>query len=343
MRSSAGIGTKVTREVFILRHIVGAVLLLALVTAPQADLAPVSAQSASSLKDAPLTHLGIVCADLDSVARGYADLWGIAVPEIGTISFDLMDGSTADVRVAYIPLPNFYLELLQPITEAGLIHDHLEQFGLGMHHIGVGVDANVDAVRAELESKGGKWSGGAAGGDYAFVDFRHTPLGATLEIGSTERPSMPDSPTTQTGLFGSRPIGHVGLANVDADASRAKYIEVFGMEDAPKVRRFPPEGQFPFPPGHQWNPDAYVRTVMTPSGWNRSGDDRVSRIAIAVDSPYRHAEGDVAHAHRRWHGEIPRDEWLRIGQEKGGKWTNGGADSFFAYLDWSETLGLVIE
>ena len=41
-------------------------------------------------------------------------------------------------------------------------------------------------------------------------------------------------------------------------------------------------------------------------------------------------------------GNIPRDEWLRIGQEKGG-WTNGGADSFFAYLDWSDTLGLVIE
>ena len=326
-----------------LRHIVGAVLLVALVTAPRADLAPVSAQSASSLKDAPLTHLGIVCADLDSVARGYADLWGISVPEISTISIALTDGSTADARVAYIPLPNFYLELLQPVTEAGPLHDHLEQFGLGMHHIGVGVDANIGAVRAELESKDGKWVGGAAGGDYAFVDFRHTPLGATLEIGPTDRPSMPDPPTTQTGLFGSRPIGHIGLANIDADASRAKYIEVFGMEDAPEVRRFPPEGKFPFPPGHQWNPEAYVRTVMIP----QAGIGLEMIQSVGSPSPWTH-HIDMQKGTSLMHiavgmGEIPRDEWLRIGQEKGGKWTNGGADSFFAYLDWTETLGLVIE
>ncbi len=42
-------------------------------------------------------------------------------------------------------------------------------------------------------------------------------------------------------------------------------------------------------------------------------------------------------------GNIPRDEWLRIGQEKGGTWTNDCSDSFFAYLDWRDTLGLVIE
>jgi hypothetical protein len=44
-------------------------------------------------------------------------------------------------------------------------------------------------------------------------------------------------------------------------------------------------------------------------------------------------------------GSLSRDEWLRIGQEKGGKWTNGGPppDGTFAYLDFASTLGLVFE
>ena len=315
---------------------------IAVIATPRSPVATVHAQTASSLAGAPLTHLGIVTGDLESVVEGYADLWGIAVPAIRTISFDLTNGSRAEARVAYVPLPNFYLELLQPVTESGPIHDHLQKFGLGVHHLGVGVDANIDVVRAELESKGGQWTAGAPGDEYAFVDFRHTPIGATIEIGPTERPSMPAPPTTQTGLFGSRPIGHVGLANTDADASREKYVEVFGME-APEVRRYPPEGKFPFPPGHSWDTEAYVRTAMlsqagigiemiesvgSPTPWTRHIDTQngTSIMHIAVGR-----------------GNIPRDEWLRIGQEKGGKWTNGGADSFFAYLDWSDTLGLVIE
>ena len=325
------------------RYSFAIVLLVALVVAPRPQVATVSAQSASSLKDAPLTHLGIITGDLDSVARGYSDLWGIPVPEIGTISFDLMDGSAVEARVAYVPLPNFYLELLEPITEAGPIHDHLAQFGLGIHHLGVGIDANIDNVRVELESKGGMWTGGAPGGDYAFVDFRHTPLGATLEIGPSARPSMPTPPATQTGLFGSLPIRHVGLANTDVEASRAKYIEVFGTEDAPEVMQFPPEGRFPFPPGHSWNPEAYVRTVMLPQAG--IGIEQIE--SVGSPSPWTH-HIDMQKGTSLMHiavgmGDIARDEWLRIGQEKGGKWTNGGEDGFFAYLDWSETLGLVIE
>lgn len=294
------------------------------------------------LTKAPLTHLGIVCADLVPVTKGYADIFGIPVPEIKKISFELPNGKTVDAKVAYVPMPNFYLELLQPVTKSGPIYDHLKKFGLGVHHMGVGVDGNVDAVVAELVSKEGRLTGGRKGGAQAFVDFRHTEIGTTLEIGPTAKPAMPPAPTTQTSLFGGQAIRHVGLANLDIEASIQKYTEVFGMPVVP-ARRFPPEGWFPYPPGHRWSKTSTVQTTQL----TQMGINIELIMSVASPTPWTHhiekQKGTSIMHIAVGMGKIPRPEWLRIGQEQGGKWTNGGADSFFAYLDWSDTLGLVIE
>ena len=333
------------------RTVVCALVVLAVVAAsgrvvrvqnPPAAAPPPMPSKPTLLTRAPLTHLGIVCADLGPVARGYADIFGIPVPSITTISFDLPNGKKADAKVAYVPMPNFYLELLQPVTKAGPIYEHLKAFGLGVHHLGVGVDGHIDAVVAELASKDGKLTGGRKGGTQAFVDFRHTEIGATLEVGPAMRPAMPAAPTTQTGLFGGQAIRHVGLANLDIEASIQKFIEVFGMPAVP-VRRFPPEGWFPYPPGHHWSKPSTVQTTqLTQQGINielimsvASPTPWTAHIAKQKGTSIMHIAVGM--------GKIPRDEWLRIGQQKGGKWTNGGADSTFAYLDWADTLGLVIE
>src|SRR5687768_15839147 len=81
----------------------------------QAQAPSLTAAAPTSLTSAPLTHLGIVVPDIEKVARGYADLWGMAVPEIKTVSLEMTDGKKAETRVAYVPLPNFYLEILQPV------------------------------------------------------------------------------------------------------------------------------------------------------------------------------------------------------------------------------------
>ena len=234
------------------------------------------------------------------------------------------------------PVPRTTPFMLPPIYE------HLQKFGLGMYALGVGVDANLDAVRAELESKGGKWTGGKKGGSYAFVDFRATPIGATLAIGPTARPAMPAAPTTQTGLFGAQPVNHVGFANIDATASIKKLVEVFGMAVA-EPRRYPASGPFEYPPDMPWNRDSAVMTAML-----RQGAIGLEVIqGVGEPTPWSHQikmQKGVSLMHLAvGRGNIPRPDWLRIGQEKGGKWTNGGVNSAFAYLDWSETLGLVIE
>lgn len=319
------------------------ILLLAAVVAAPLTRAAVEAQTAPLLRNAPVTHLGIVTADIKTVAAGYADIFGIPLPEVKTISIDLINGERAEMKVAYVPMPNFYLEILEPVTKSGSVYDHLQKFGLGIHHMGVGLDANIDAVREELLSKGGTWTGGTKGGRYAFVDFRSTPLGVTLEVGPTARPAMPAAPTTQTGLFGARPVSHVGFANTDAEASMKKIVEVFGM--APVApRRFPPEGPFPYPP-NMWTANGSVQTAMV-----RQGDIGLEVIqGVGEPNPWSHhikmQKGVSAMHIAVGRGGISRADWLRIGQEKGGKWTNGGPppEGSFAYLDWSETLGLVIE
>ncbi len=318
-------------------------LLIAIVVSLTA-LASVRAQSPSMLANAPLTHVKIVAPDIDKVVRGYADIFGIAVPEVRTISFDLPNGRKADAKIAYVSMPNFYLEILQPVTKSGPIYEHLQRFGLGMYALGVGVDANIDGVRAELESKGGKWTGGKKGGPYALVDFRATPIGATLAIGPTARPAMPAAPTTQSGLFGAQRVSHVGFANIDAVASLKKLAEVFGMPVV-QPQRYPPTGPFQYPPKMPWTKDGSVLTAMLRQGTPPIGLEVIQ--GVGEPNPWSHEiqmQKGVSLMHIAvGRGNIPRDEWLRIGQEKGGKWTNGGTDSPFAYLDWSETLGLVIE
>ena len=44
-------------------------------------------------------------------------------------------------------------------------------------------------------------------------------------------------------------------------------------------------------------------------------------------------------------GSLGRDEWIRTGRATGGRWTSAGPPSHdgFAYLDFSDTLGLMFE
>ncbi len=302
----------------------------------------VRAQAEAPLKGAPLTHMKVAGPRMDTLTKGYADIFGIPAPEVKTVSYDLPDGKSAQVKVAYVPMPNFYIELLEPVTKSGPVYDHVQKFGVGIYALGVGVDANVDAVRAALEAKGGKWTAGKKGGAYADVDFRQTPIGTTLAIGPAAKPAMPAAPAQQSSLFGGRPINHFGFANTDAKVSVAKLVEVFGMP-AVAPRRFPDTGAFPYPPDMPWTKDGSVQTAML-----RQGDVGLEVIqGVGEPNPWsdhiRKQKGISAMHIAVGRGSIPRPDWLRIGQEKGGKWTNGGVDSPFAYLDWTDTLGIVIE
>jgi catechol 2,3-dioxygenase-like lactoylglutathione lyase family enzyme len=323
-------------------------VLLGVVTTPTMVGTRVHAQSGSSLANAPLTHLAIVVPDIEKVAKGYAHLWGMETPPaISKMEYQLANGKKEKVKVAYVPLPNFYLQILEPESKSGLLGTHLKKYGLGVWALGIGVDADVDKVREELVGKGGKWTVGTKGGAYAAVDFRETPLGTTLFIGPTQRPSMPEAPSEQKGLFGGLRISHVGLANSDAAASVKMYADVLGLKPA-EPRRFPPDGPFPYPPHMPWTKNGWVMTSMMFSA-NKIGVENIQ--GMGGPNPWddhikRHGGVSIMHI-AVGRGKYSHEEWLRVGQETyGGKWTNGGPPPqkmAFGYLDWSDTLGLVIE
>jgi hypothetical protein len=93
-----------------------------------------------------------------------------------------------------------------------------------------------------------------------------------------------------------------------------------------------------------WTKQGWVQTIMVQSA-NNIGMELVQGMGgpNPWEAHIQKQKGTSLMHIAVGRGNIPRDEWLRIGQEKGGKWTNGGPDSPFAYLDWTSTLGLVIE
>ena len=300
------------------------------------------AQSGPLLMGAALTHLVVITPDIAKTAAGYGDIFGIPVPEVQPVEYDLPNGKKEKARIAYVPMPNFYIAIVQP-TGKGPMREHLKKYGLGLWALGVGKDSDVDAVRAQLEAKGGKWTGGTKGGKFAWVDLRQTPLGATLIVGPTARPAMPAAPTAQSSLFGGLPISHVGFANTDAAASAKMIADIFGMKPI-EPRRFPPQGPFPYPPD-MWTKEGSVQTAMLFQ--NKIGLEVIQ--GVGEPNPWSHQikkQQGVSLMHIAvGRGKMGREEWLKMGQQKGGKWTNGGPppEGSFAYLDWTETLGIVIE
>ena len=87
-------------------------------------------------------HIGVVVADLEAAKAGYEAIFGLKVVQV----FDV-DAFAA--RVAFIPLKNTYLELVQPLRPDDGLGKFLQRGG-GMHHICYEV-TDIEAVWKRLK------------------------------------------------------------------------------------------------------------------------------------------------------------------------------------------------
>ena len=298
------------------------------------------AQTSTPIGAAPITHVAVVVEDIDAAVRGYAAMFGIPIPDVTSRSVDLPGGGAEELRVASIPLANFRVEVNQPADGSGPVSQFLQQFGPGIHRIGFGVSGDIAETRRTLLGHGGTWTAGTEGGRYAWVDFRNR-LGATLELVPRESDALGAASAEGAagdGLLAGHPVRHVGIAVRDTDEAAMAYAEVLGVTVA-EPRDYK-DAQYP--PGSEWNLDSYIRVIS----WRQENVGIELLGAVGSPNPWSdyvdRYNGNAAQHISIGIGEGMR-EAIRQLQIMGGEWTNGKEGGTYAYLDFSDQLGIVFE
>jgi methylmalonyl-CoA/ethylmalonyl-CoA epimerase len=93
-----------------------------------------------------MNHIGIAVKDLDAVLTFYRDALGLTVTHVDEVP-------EQGVRIAFLPLGDTEIELVQPTDATGSVAAFLEKRGEGLHHICLEVD-NIDAALADLAAQG---------------------------------------------------------------------------------------------------------------------------------------------------------------------------------------------
>ncbi|MCL4507418.1 MAG: methylmalonyl-CoA epimerase [Chloroflexi bacterium] len=93
-----------------------------------------------------LNHLAIAVTDLDAAIAFYRDVLGLPLDRVEDVQEEKS-------KVAFLPLGNSEIELVQPTSESTGVAKWLAKHGPGMHHVAIQVE-NLDAVIARLTAAG---------------------------------------------------------------------------------------------------------------------------------------------------------------------------------------------
>ena len=93
-----------------------------------------------------LDHIGIAVKDLDQAIKLYKDAFGIE-PSL------VYESTYTKAKIAFIPIGETRIELIQPSNPESVVGKFLEKKGEGIHHISFKVK-DVDQSLMEIESKG---------------------------------------------------------------------------------------------------------------------------------------------------------------------------------------------
>ncbi len=116
------------------------------------------------MKPKKIDHIGIAVRDLESARRFYEESLGLKVEH---------EESLGEMRIAFVPVGNVNIELIESATEDGVIAKFIAKRGEGIHHIAYEVE-DVGATLEKLKSEGIKLvdekpRAGAHGKQVAFI------------------------------------------------------------------------------------------------------------------------------------------------------------------------------
>jgi methylmalonyl-CoA epimerase len=91
-----------------------------------------------------IDHIGIVVRDIQQALNVYQVALGLPLK-------DVVDIPDQEVKVAFLPLGESNIELVQPTTSDSGIYKFLEKRGEGIHHLCVQV-TDIEATLAQLQA-----------------------------------------------------------------------------------------------------------------------------------------------------------------------------------------------
>ena len=93
-----------------------------------------------------LSHIGIAVESIDSQREYYEKVLGLKIEGTEEVK-------DQKVRVAFIPVGDTRVELLEPTSEESPVKKYLEKKGMGVHHMAYEVD-NLEAALEEAKAAG---------------------------------------------------------------------------------------------------------------------------------------------------------------------------------------------
>jgi len=123
-----------------------------------------------------IAHIGVAVKNVQEVEKLYSGVLGLPITGREV---------SPDNKVAFIPLGDTAVELLESVEPDGAIARHIEKRGEGIHHIALEVD-NIEKTLEELKAKGlalidQKPRRGAHGAKIAFLHPKGT-YGVLIEL-----------------------------------------------------------------------------------------------------------------------------------------------------------------
>ena len=136
-----------------------------------------------------ICQIGLVVRDIERMAKVYADLFGMDMPNIITTDPEeiahtkFRDAPTsARAKLAFFKMGDISLELIEPVGGPSTWKEFLDEHGEGVHHIALQIQG-MERVLTFLAGKGisAIQRGDYTGGRYAYLDSAPS-LGVILEL-----------------------------------------------------------------------------------------------------------------------------------------------------------------
>lgn len=118
-----------------------------------------------------IDHIGIAVNGIETAGKFYTDILGLKIAEVENVA-------DQKVNVAFIPITDSEVELLESTDPDGPVAKYIQARGEGIQHVAFRVE-NIEEALAELKEKGVRLidqepRNGAGGAKIAFIHPKET-------------------------------------------------------------------------------------------------------------------------------------------------------------------------